>query len=60
MIEFRSVISKTGNWSEWPDQNWMPGSGVFNHIVFKINGLVYEEWNDDFEKALLWEKLQHD
>ena len=60
MIEFRSVISKNGNWSEWPDRDWFPGHGIFKHLVFKINGLIYEEWDEEFKAALVWEKLQND
>lgn len=34
-----------------------PSEEDFARLIFKINDIIYTEWNEEFQKALTWAKL---
>ena len=61
MVEFKSRTNWAayGFWQPW-QLEWQIKPMRFdkNHgFIFRINGIVYREWNDEFIKAYTWEKL---
>lgn len=67
MIEYRLAEYSTYTSEELPMKSWTvipqvfkPRPDDFNNLDFKINGVVYHEWNEEFETALIWDKLNGD
>ena len=62
MIEFRwkLIVKHTSygseSWCEF-DKDWNIKREDFKEFDFKIDGVVFEEWNDEFTKKLMWFKL---
>lgn len=57
MIEYGMRKYKNQAWTHtFPDI--VPRPIDFDNLKFRINGVVYTDWNDEFEKAVIWSKLQ--
>ena len=62
MIECKAKNKKTyyhpNNGWTMLGRNQFPSPADFTRLVFKINGKIYTEWNDEVEAVVAWEKLK--